>query len=296
MNEERPATHAFTRGQSFYYALLFAPKTVQEASFVLRSFFQEISTLLWNSHEPTVAKVKLAWWREEIARTFQGQPQHPLSKPLLALINTFDLSEMPFEQFFDAAMVRLEEPHFDRWEDVQAHCRQMGGQRILLMARCMQIAHPNSDVFAVLLGEALELIDRIRYFGKDLLQGKILFAFDDLAFFNIAAERLLANEIPQDLIASLLYRQAHRARMTYQQALAALPEQDRFKVVSLLNLAKIQFALLDELEQANFAVLQQRICLTPLRKWWLAWRGYLQEKQRYQRLLKLINDKVTIHG
>lgn len=296
MNEKPSTTNVFSRGQSFYYALLQAPQTVQEACFVLRAVFQEINTLLEIIQEPTVAKAKLNWWREEIARTYQGQPQHPLSKQLLTLIDTFDLSEKPFEQFFTAAMIRLEGPHFDQWEDVQAHCRQMGGQPILLMTRCMQISHPNSEVFALLLGETLELIDRVRYFGKDLLQGKIFFAFDDLAFFNITTEALFTHQVSQDLIASLLYRQAHRARITYQRALEALPEQDRFKVVSLLNFAKIQLALLDEIEQANFAVLQQRICLTPVRKWWLAWRGYSQEKQRFQRLQKLINHKVTVHG
>jgi phytoene synthase len=36
---------------------------------------------------------------------------------------------------------------------------------------------------------------------------------------------------------------------------------------------RIHAALLDELERSGFAVAEQRIGLTPLRKLWLAWRA-----------------------
>ncbi|MCS5712030.1 squalene/phytoene synthase family protein [Candidatus Berkiella aquae] len=294
MNSEPITSHAFSRGQSLYYALLFAPASLQEACFGLNAFFQEITAL--GTLETNIAQVKLSWWREEIARTFQGLCQHPTSKQLLCIINHYDLNEAHFEQFLTAASARLSHPYWETWEDIQAHCYQMGGQKMLLMAHTMKISHPDTDTFAVMLGAALELIDRIRYFGKDLAQGKILFAKEDLAFFNIDEESLMTHYTPHDLIASLLYRQAHRARILYQKALEILPEQDRFKVASLLGLAKIYFVLLDEIEQANFDVLNQRISLTPLRKWWLAWRHDLQEKQRYRALQKLINQKVTVHG
>ena len=37
-------------------------------------------------------------------------------------------------------------------------------------------------------------------------------------------------------------------------------------------MASIYRALLNEIEHDNFAVLHQRISLTPLRKLWLAWK------------------------
>jgi len=249
-----------------------------------------------NNLEPSVAKAKLLWWQEEIARTFMRVPQHPISKQLQPIIEAYDLPEAYFEQYLAAALNRLSQNRWDTWDEIHADCRQLGGLKILLMTRVMEVRHPLTDAFAIELGGVLELIDRIRYFGKDLSQNNILFAKDDLAFFNMNEVSLLAYQTPQDLIASLLYRQANRARLLYQKALEALPENDRFKVVSLLNLAKIYFALLDEIEQANFDVLNQRISLTPLRKWWLAWRNFSQEKQRYRTLQKLINEKVTVHG
>ncbi|MGE3319135.1 MAG: squalene/phytoene synthase family protein [Candidatus Berkiella sp.] len=288
--------NAYSRGQSLYYALLFSSEAIQEACYALTSFFQEITSLTGGGIEPSIAKAKLLWWQTEIARTYQQIPQHPVSKQLQSVIEIYDLPEKHFEHYLAAALQRLDNPHLDTWEAVQAQCRDMGGLKILLMARVMKATHPDTDAFAIELGSALELIDRIRYFGKDLSQNNLTFAKADLDFFNINEQRLFTHETPQDLIASLLYRTAHRARLIYQKALEILPENDRFKVASLLNLAKIYFALLDEVEQANFDVLNQRISLTPLRKWWLAWRNQSAEKQRFNTLQKLINEKVTVHG
>lgn len=296
MNQTPLTTNAFSRGQSLYYALLFVPPAVQEACYGLTAFFQEISMLMGNSLEPAIATAKLNWWREEIARTFQGIPQHPLSKQLLPIIETYDLGEAYFEQYLAAALTRQSRKRWETWEEVHLDCRQMGGLKVLLMTRVMKATLPETSAFAVELGGILELIDRIRYFGKDLSQDQMLFAKEDLDFFQINEQTLISHHTPQDLIASMLYRQVNRARTLYEKALAALPENDRFKVASLLHLAKIYLALLDEIENANFDVLNQRFSLTPLRKWWLAWRSHLEEKQRFRALQKLINQKVTVHG
>jgi phytoene synthase len=269
---------------------------LQDASVKLAAFFNEITTLIANSQEAAVTEIKLTWWSEEIARTFLQQPQHPLSKELLPIINLFNLNEVHFQQYIAGARTQIKAKGWDSWEEIQTHCRQMGGMKTLLMAQLAGISQPESETFAITLGSAFDLIDRIRYLGKDLSQGKCLFAKDDLTFFNIDEQALIAHEVPQDLIASLLYRQAHRARVLYQKALEILPESDRFKISALLILAKLYFTLLDEVERDNFGVQKHKTSLTPLRKWWVAWQCYLEEKKRFSALQKLLHQKVTVHG
>ena len=66
--------------------------------------------------------------------------------------------------------------------------------------------------------------------------------------------------------------QAQRAQQLYDEALALLPSTDRRAQKPGLMMASIYRALLGEIERDNFRVLHQRISLTPLRKFWLAWR------------------------
>ena len=70
----------------------------------------------------------------------------------------------------------------------------------------------------------------------------------------------------------LMRFQAQRAQGLYDQALTLLQADDRRAQKPGLMMASIYRALLGEIEREEFKVLHQRISLTPLRKFWLAWR------------------------
>ena len=70
----------------------------------------------------------------------------------------------------------------------------------------------------------------------------------------------------------MLQFQANRAHTLYDEALALLPAADRRAQKPGLMMASIYRTLLREIERDRFQVLNQRIALTPLRKFWLAWK------------------------
>ena len=69
--------------------------------------------------------------------------------------------------------------------------------------------------------------------------------------------------------------QTERARQCYREAMLALPEADRRAQRPGLMMAAIYHALLQEIECDNWHVLDQRISLTPIRKFWLAWKVWV---------------------
>jgi phytoene synthase len=66
--------------------------------------------------------------------------------------------------------------------------------------------------------------------------------------------------------------QAERAHRLYDEAFALLPDADRRTQKPGLMMASIYRTLLREIERDGFRVLHQRVSLTPLRKFWLAWK------------------------
>jgi phytoene synthase len=88
---------------------------------------------------------------------------------------------------------------------------------------------------------------------------------------------------PADLLSSryvdgflpLMTFQAERARTTYREAIALLPESDRRSQRPGLIMGAIYATLLDEIQRERFQVLHQRIALTPVRKLWIAWRTWV---------------------
>jgi len=69
--------------------------------------------------------------------------------------------------------------------------------------------------------------------------------------------------------------QTERARMSYDEALALLPPEDRKAQRPGLIMAAIYRTLLDEIAHDGYRVLEQRTALTPVRKLWIAWRTWV---------------------
>ena len=97
------------------------------------------------------------------------------------------------------------------------------------------------------------------------------------------ARRLALRDRHPDLLAAkhseafvaLMRFQARRAQEYYDRAMAALPVEDRRAQRPGLIMAAIYAALLAEIERDGFRVLAQRTSLTPLRKFWIAWKTWL---------------------
>jgi phytoene synthase len=74
--------------------------------------------------------------------------------------------------------------------------------------------------------------------------------------------------------------QAARIRDYQCQALALLPEQDRYAQCSALIQAELSEQLLVAIEADGYRLLEHHLSLTPLRKFWIAWRTLRRERHR----------------
>ena len=73
----------------------------------------------------------------------------------------------------------------------------------------------------------------------------------------------------------LLKFETKRAKGYYETAFNALPAEDRRAQRPGLIMAAIYRTLLEEIELDGFRVLEHRTSLTPLRKFWLAWKTWI---------------------
>lgn len=80
--------------------------------------------------------------------------------------------------------------------------------------------------------------------------------------------------------------QTERAYELYKEAALALPEQDRRTQRPGLLMAAIYYALLQEIANDQWQVLDKRISLTPIRKFWLAWKTWVTGGKSLLRRLK----------
>ena len=262
-------------GSSFYYAFLFLPAPKRAAITAFYAFCREVDDVVDEISDPSVAAVKLAWWRKEIASAFAGQPQHPAMRALMPHCGPYDIRLEHLTAVIDGCQMDLEQTRFLDYPGLQRYCHLVAGVVGEVASGIFGRSHADSIAYAHKLGLAMQLTNIIRDVGDDARRGRIYLPISELQQFEVKAHEILQRTSPwgySERFTALMQFQAERAHRLYDEAFALLPEADRRAQKPGLMMANIYRALLREIEAENFRVLEQRIALTPLRKLWIAMR------------------------
>ena len=257
-------------GSSFYYSVLFLPIEQREALTALRAFHQELRGIVHETRDQDVARTKLEWWRYEIERLFAGTPQHPVTRTLVA--KAVDrLSKESFEEAVNGVAMDLEYDSYPSFRELSLYIQRMTATQTRLVAEWLGYQDPKTLRWAHDLGYALQLTRLLRDVGSDARRGRVYIPLDELERFDVRAEALQQTETSERVLA-LFRHQYERAEAYFDQALGALAATDRDAQRGLLIEAALARALLRELARDGFRVVAHRVHLTPLRKFWIAWR------------------------
>ncbi len=262
---------AAASGSSFYYAFLFLPRPRRAAITAFYAFCREVDDVVDEVHDPGVAGAKLDWWSAEIAKTFAGQPSHPVTQALAPHIGPFSLEQAPLQAIIDGCRMDLTQTRYLDFPGLERYCHLVAGVVGEVAARIFGQTQEATTHYAHRLGLAFQLTNIIRDVGEDAMRGRIYLPISELQEFDVKAHEITQRQ-HSDRFAALMRFQAERAHRLYDEALALLPAADARSQKPGLMMASIYRTLLREIEADGFQVLHQRTSLTPLRKFWLAWK------------------------
>jgi phytoene synthase len=266
---------AAASGSSFYYAFLFLPRQRRAAITAFYAFCREVDDVVDDATDTGVAATKLAWWRAEVARAFEGQPSHPVMRALMPLASDYRIEQRHLMAIVDGCQIDLEQTRYLDFLALQRYCHLVAGIVGEVAANIFGQTSADTTAYAHRLGLALQLTNIIRDVGEDAMRGRIYLPVNELQQFDVKAHEILKRQEPDEFrqrFVALMRFQAERAHRCYDEALAMLPAQDRRSQKPGLMMGSIYRDLLREIERDDFRVLRQRVSLTPLRKLWLAWR------------------------
>jgi phytoene synthase len=258
-------------GSSFYYSFRFLPPERRRAIIALYAFCREVDDVVDEVTDPGVARLKLAWWRSEIAAVFGGAPRHPVALALAPAVAAFKLRQEYLLAVIDGMTMDLDHNRYLDFAALERYCHCVAGVVGLMSAEIFGYVEPATRGYARDLGVAFQLTNIIRDVGEDARRGRIYLPQDELQSHGVAAADIFHRRVTPAFTA-LMAQQVARARAFYARALAALPSTDRRAQRPGLVMAAIYQALLRRIERDGFHVLDHRIALTPLAQAWIAWK------------------------
>jgi phytoene synthase len=265
---------AAASGSSCYYSFLFLPAERRRAITAMYAFCREVDDVVDETHDPQLAATKLAWWRVEVANLYAGNPQHPVTKALAPFLGKYSLKQEHLGEIIDGMEMDLTQSRYLDWAGLERYCYRVASVVGLLAASIFGYRDPRTLEYAKSLGLAFQLTNIIRDVGEDARKNRIYLPMEDMQRFNVtAADILNARQTPD--FAKLLKFETDRAKDYYRKAFDALPAEDRKSQRAGLIMAAIYRALLAEIERDGFQVLKTRTSLTPLRKFWIAWKTWI---------------------
>jgi phytoene synthase len=268
-------TRAAQSGSSFYYSFLFLPLEQRHAITALYAFCREVDDVVDECSDVGVARMKLAWWRSEVASLYEGRPQHPVAIALAELTGRFNLPQHRLQEIIDGMEMDLDHNGYPDFASLRLYCHRVASVVGLLSAEIFGYKDPRTLDYAADLGLAFQLTNIIRDVGEDARRNRIYLPLDELREHGVSAGDIAAAR-ETDNFRRLMELQIERARAFYHQALAALPAVDRRSQRAGLVMAAIYRALLDEIRADGCRVLTHRTSLTPIRKLWIAWKTWMK--------------------
>lgn len=268
-------------GSSYYYSTLFLPPERQKALNIVYAFKAEIEGIQ-RSSDPGIARIKLAWWREELIRALEGTPQHPVAQGIAMLIAQYKLAPSDLLAIIDSAERRLNGRRYPSYaalrEDYLRSAEALAGL-------VCGINHCESEKTLTALRDlhaALEIAYEVQNLREGAVRGWFELPGDEMQRFELSSWDLLRTPSTPE-VRELIARLIARLREELNSGLASLPACDRAHQIHAIILGEIMRTTLDEVQREGCRVLEHRTALTPLRKLWIAWRTRRKEAGRYRK-------------
>lgn len=267
---------AIASGSSFYYSFLFLPEDRRRAITALYAFCREVDDAVDECADTNLARTKLAWWRTEVAKIYNGTPQHPVARALAEVAPQYNLDEARLQEIIDGMAMDLDYNAYPDFDALRVYCHRVAGAVGMLSAEIFGYDDPRTLDYAKDLGLAFQLTNIIRDVGEDARRNRIYLPLHELAEYGVTSEDITQGQETENF-RRLMEFQVSRALRYYDEAFSKLPHGDRRQQRAGIIMAAIYRTLLEEIRADGYRVLSRRTALTPLRKFWIAWRTWIRD-------------------
>lgn len=262
-------------GTSFAAGMAILPKKRREAMHAVYAFCREVDDIADDDGATRSERMRrLAEWREEIDRLFEGRPQFPAGLALLEPVRSFDLAKREFLMMIEGMEMDADGPIVaPTMAKLLAYTRRVAGSVGLLSMPCFgapKIAA--ADDFALALGDALQLTNILRDVAEDAAIGRLYLPAELLEKHGVPKDP--ARVIGADGLPQVAAKLGALAREKFARARAALKSLDWRTVRPALLMMGVYEAYLARMEARGWEKTGAPLSINSANKMMIAARWY----------------------
>src|SRR5262245_33911042 len=251
------------RKTSFYYSFLVLPADQRRAMLAVWDFCRAVDDAVDEAPAGTdgaaAGRAALTEWREELTRCFEGgEPRTPQGRHLQPFIRTFDLPRPAFDDVIDGVAMDLDTTRYETFDHLCEYCRRVASAVGMICIRIFGCRDPRATDYALNLGVALQLTNILRDVRGDLERGRVYLPLDDMDACGCTVADLEAG-VASDAVKRIVAFECRRARDFYGRARAALPPEDRHRLVAAEIMRAVYFETLRRIERNDYDVFNARL-------------------------------------
>jgi NADH dehydrogenase [ubiquinone] 1 alpha subcomplex assembly factor 6 len=147
-----------------FQTVLFAPAARREALFALYAFNYEIARVRESVTEPMLGRIRLQWWRENIAAAFEGGTvrHHPVVEALTSVIRELALTREHFDRLIDARETDLEDEPRASLAALEDYAEGTSARLVYLAIEVLGVCNPAAIEVGSHVGIAYSLAGLLR--------------------------------------------------------------------------------------------------------------------------------------
>jgi phytoene synthase len=210
----------------------------------------------------------LAGWGEQfLAGVRAGGSDHPISRAVVDTVRRWDIPLSLFEDFLASMRMDLTVTGYRTYQDLMGY---VWGSAAVIGLQMVPVLEPTvpravAEPYAVDLGVAFQLSNFIRDVGEDLRRGRVYLPGEDLDLFGVDRDRL-ARGVVDAAVRRLLAFEIARARELYRAAEPGVRLLHPTSRDCIYTAIRLYGGILDEVERADYRVLDRRVAVGPARR------------------------------